>query len=123
MDLVIINTLLGTTYTVDPVSVVAKAIMELSFEEDNRFDRRHHELHFDKTGETLGCGCTFCMTLHSYTLTSKAIHRLDKRLHNDNYVFISNEEEQYSWDRLKKLKRAKVDLKERKDYLKLKLEL
>ena len=65
--------------------------------EDEYFDLQHHLTHFDKTGETRGCGCKYCLTLFKYVETIRSKHRLNKKLEREDdigplasHIFIHN---------------------------------
>ena len=65
--------------------------------EDEHFDLQFHLTHFDKKGETRGCGCKYCLTLFKYVETIKSKHRLNKKLEREDdigplasHIFIHN---------------------------------
>ena len=100
-------------------SVMSFAIISLIIEEEHDFDLDKHLRYRDKSGDTLGCGCTLCRLAHSYTASKKRLHRNNAGYLNDNYFpYLPIKRQEEILSTIEDLSVRIKNLKENKDSLK-----
>ena len=102
----------------DYKSIMSFAVISLIIEEEHDFDLERHILYRDKSGETLGCGCTLCKLAHSYTASKKRLHRNNAGYLNDNYFpYLPAKRQEEIRSTIEELTQRIKHLKENKDNL------
>lgn len=76
--------------------IFAEAIKRVLIEDANNFDIDLHKVLEDKTGITIGCGCTYCLALKDYRNAKLNWHRTKKMFEK---VFDTLIDEDESWYR------------------------
>lgn len=108
---------------ISPDELIAEVISQLYTASVLNFDLQSHKIHQDKSGNTIGCGCTYCITLNRYANLKKLIHRINSRLLNDNYFYMDKEDEKNDRNYLKIKQKICADTKKQKDNLTKQLNL
>lgn len=108
---------------VSPEELISSIAIQTHIETVLRFDRNIHAKYHDKSGDTIGCGCIYCVTLHRYSNIKKLIHRVKNRILDDNYIYPKKELEDLDKNYLKTLKNICKKVKAEKDNLKKQLNL
>lgn len=102
---------------ISPDELIAEVISQLYTASVLKFDLQRHNIYQDKSGNTIGCGCIYCITLNRYANLKKLIHRINKRLLDDNYIYVNKKQEEADYNYLKTLKSICTTTKEQKNNL------
>lgn len=108
---------------ISPEELISSIAIQTHIETVLKFDRNIHAKYNDKSGDTIGCGCIYCVTLHRYSNIKKLIHRVKNRILDDNYIYLKKEFEDLDKNYLETLKSMCKEVKLEKNKLKKQLNL